>query len=61
LAGVVSTNCADQEWPYVSADCLSREDGRPKPSRVRVITIERREGLNVSILQRAPQTEIAHR
>jgi hypothetical protein len=58
---VVPTNCADQEWPYVAADCLSRNDGHNKPSRVRMITIERREAANVSVLQRVPPTAVANR
>lgn len=58
---VVPTNCADQEWPYISADCLSREDGHNKPGRVRMITIEHREGSNVSVLQRVLPTTVANR
>jgi hypothetical protein len=61
LVAVVPTNCADQEWPYIAADCLSRDDGRVKPGHVRVITIERREGENTSVLQRVPQTTVAQR
>jgi hypothetical protein len=61
LVAGVPTNCADQEWPYIAADCLTRDDGRAKPGHVRVITIERREGANTSVLQRVPQTTIAQR
>jgi hypothetical protein len=59
-ADVAPTNCQEQSWPHVSAECLSRDDGRPRPSRVRVITIEQREGA-VSILQRVRDVEVAHR
>ena len=61
LVAVVPTNCVDQEWPYIAADCLTRDDGRAKPGHVRVITIERREGENTSVLQRVPQTTMAQR
>jgi hypothetical protein len=61
LAGVTSTACAGQEWPYIDAECLSRDDGRPKPARVRIVTIELRDGTNTSVLQRGPQTEMANR
>jgi hypothetical protein len=60
LADVAPPNCQGQSWPYVSAECLSRDDGRPKPSRVRMITIEQREG-TVSILQRVRDVEVATR
>ena len=60
LADVAPTNCQGQSWPYISAECLSRDDGRPKPSRVRMITIEQREGA-VSILQRVRDVEVANR
>jgi hypothetical protein len=60
LADVASANCQGQSWPYVSAECLSRDDGRPKPSRVRMITIEQREG-TVSILQRVRDVAVANR
>ena len=58
---VVPTNCADQEWPYISADCLSRDDGHTKPGRVRMITIEQRDGGNVSVLHRVLPTTVANR
>lgn len=58
---VVAPNCTDQEWPYLSADCLARDDGHQKPGRVRVITIERREGVGVSVLERTPVTAVANR
>jgi hypothetical protein len=58
---VVPTNCAGQEWPYISADCLTRDDGHAKPARVRLITVEHREGANVSVLQRVQPTSVANR
>src|SRR4051794_30856040 len=58
---VVPTNCADEEWPYISAECLSRDDGHNKPGRVRMITIEHREGANVSVLQRVLPSAVANR
>jgi hypothetical protein len=54
-------DCARQPWPYVALNCMSRDDGRPKPGRVRVITVETRDGPNTSVLQWSPQTEIARR
>jgi hypothetical protein len=53
--------CESQTWPYVAQACLSRTDGREIPGRVRVITVEMREGSNTSVLQRIPQTDIARR
>jgi hypothetical protein len=61
LLAVVPTDCDNQEWPYLAADCLSRDDGRAKPTHVRVITIERREGANTSVLQRVSQSVVAQR
>jgi hypothetical protein len=61
LIAVLPLNCADQEWPYIAADCLTRDDGHPMPGRVRMITIELREGENTSVLQRSPQTTMAQR
>ena len=60
LADVAPTHCQGQSWPYVPAECLSRDDGRPKPSRVRMITIEQREG-TVSVLQRVRDVAVANR
>jgi hypothetical protein len=53
--------CSAQAWPYVAQACLSRTDGRDMPGRVRVITVEMREGPNTSVLQRMPQTDVARR
>ncbi len=53
--------CVTQTWPYVARGCLTRTDGRETPSRVRMITVETREGPNTSVLQRMPQTDIARR
>lgn len=61
LAVSSGKTCAAQTWPYLAQACLSRSDGRDVPAQVRVITIETREGLNTSILQRIPQTDIARR
>jgi hypothetical protein len=54
------SGCGDQTWPYYAANCTSRDDGRPNPPRVRIITVESRDG-NVSVLQRMPQATVAQR
>jgi hypothetical protein len=54
-------NCASQTWPTVSLACLSRDDGLPKPSRVRIITVETRDEPNTSVLVRMPHTDVARR
>ena len=36
----VATPCADQAWPYISAECLSRADGAPTRRAVRTIPID---------------------
>ena len=53
--------CADQTWPYISADCARRWDGAVQPRSVRVITIESRVGASTSVLARAPQAGLAQR
>jgi hypothetical protein len=54
------SGCERQTWPYYAANCTTRDDGRPNPPRVRVITVESRDG-NVSVLQRTPQSAVAQR
>ncbi|WP_046864964.1 hypothetical protein [Microvirga massiliensis] len=49
-----SDRCAAQTWPHLSSDCISGASGGLS-RQVRVITIERREGTNTSILTRVPQ------
>jgi hypothetical protein len=56
-----ASGCGGSAWPYYAPECVTREDGRPQAARVRVITIETREGADVSVLRRAPQTELAGR
>ena len=53
--------CADQTWPYISADCARRRDGAVQPRPVRVITIESRVGANTSVLARMPQAGVVQR
>jgi hypothetical protein len=52
--------CEAQTWPYLSEDCVQRE-GTAAPKRVRVITVESREGANVSVLARVRQADLAQR
>ena len=54
-------DCAGRTWPYLGAECVTVADGAKKRSHVRFITVESREGVNVSVLQRVPQTDIALR
>jgi hypothetical protein len=60
IADIAPADCRGQSWPYLAAECLTRDDGRPRPSRIRMITIEQRQGA-VSILQRVRDVEVAHR
>ena len=53
--------CAAQTWPNIDRDCLIPVEGTPIRKAVRTITIETREGSNVSVLARVPVTEIARR
>ena len=56
----VAGSCADQTWPYIASGCLSAaSDGQPK--RVRMITVETRDGANTSVLSRVPQADVASR
>jgi hypothetical protein len=54
-------DCARRTWPYLGADCVAAVEGTKKRAHVRFITVESREGVNVSVLQRVPQTDIALR
>ena len=53
--------CTAQAWPHVSRDCLAAADGTPARASVRTITLERREGVNTSVLVRMPAPELAQR
>jgi hypothetical protein len=53
-------NCVDQTWPHIAPACLAASAGSQE-KRVRMITIETREGENTSVLVRVPQAEIASR
>ena len=54
-------DCAAQAWPHIARDCLTANDGTPIRTAVRTITIESREGANVSVLARVPVAEVAQR
>lgn len=54
-------DCARRTWPYLGAECVAIAEGTTKRSHVRFITVESREGVNVSVLQRVPQTDVALR
>jgi len=53
--------CTTQAWPHVSRECLVAADGTPARASVRTITMERREGVNTSVLVRMPAPELAQR
>ena len=57
----VPESCAQQDWPYISQQCLSSADGKPIRKVTRVITIERRTGDNTSELVRVPVADLAQR
>jgi hypothetical protein len=44
------TDCAGQDWPYISAECLITADAETLKKQVRRITIERRFGESTSML-----------
>jgi hypothetical protein len=54
-------DCVDQIWPYIAPACLAASTAGSQHKRVRMITIEAREGDNTSVLVRVPQAEIASR
>jgi len=54
-------SCAAQVWPNIERACLVAVEGTPVRKAVRTITIETREGANVSVLARMPVTEVAGR
>jgi hypothetical protein len=54
-------DCVDQTWPYIAPACLAAGTAGPQEKRVRMITIEARDGKNTSVLVRAPQAEVALR
>ena len=43
-------DCAGQDWPYISAECLITADAETLKKQVRKITIERRFGESTSML-----------
>jgi hypothetical protein len=53
-------HCATQAWPHITPDCIA-SDGTGSRKSVRTITIEQREGSNVSVLVRVPAPEVASR
>ena len=55
------SSAAEQDWPYISQQCLVSADGSPVRKVNRVITIERRVGDNTSELMRVPVADIAQR
>jgi hypothetical protein len=57
----VAEDCARQDWPYLTQECLTSADGNPARKVSRVITIERRVGDNVSELVRMPVADLAQR
>jgi hypothetical protein len=54
-------DCVDQTWPYIAPTCLAAGPAGSQEKRVRMITIEAREGKNTSVLVRVPQAEVASR
>lgn len=54
-------SCASEAWPNISRGCLLVEAGTPVRKPARTITIEKREGVNTSVLVRVPPGEIASR
>lgn len=54
-------NCASQTWPNIARECLVAENGATLRKAARTITIEQRQGANVSVLVRVPSAEIASR
>ena len=57
----VATECADQTWPHIAPACLSAGPGDAPRNRVRMITVESRDGTNTSLLTRIPQPAVASR
>ena len=57
----VATECADQTWPHIASACLSAGPGNASQKRVRMITVESRDGTNTSVLTRIPQPAVASR
>jgi hypothetical protein len=57
----MSDACTQQDWPYLTQQCLVSSDGSPTRKVNRVITIERRVGDNVSELVRMPVADLAQR
>lgn len=55
------SECARQNWPYLSQDCLVSRDGAPARKATRIITVERRIGDNTSDLVRVPVADLAQR
>ncbi|HEY8381771.1 MAG TPA: hypothetical protein VIL09_06450 [Microvirga sp.] len=53
--------CADEAWPHISPACTTGPDGRPLRRSVRLVTSERREGENTSILIRHQPSDVAAR
>jgi hypothetical protein len=53
--------CSQQDWPYLSHQCLVSTDGNPVKKVNRVITIERRVSDNTSELMRLPVADLAQR
>ena len=53
--------CAAQVWPNIERACLVAVEGTPVRKAVRTITIETREGANVSVLATMPVTAVAGR
>lgn len=53
-------SCGAQTWPYLSAECMSAADATPRKA-VRTVTVEQREGTNVSLLVRLPVAAVASR
>lgn len=59
---VGAAGCAAETWPNISRGCLVAENGgTPLRKPVRTITLERRDGANVSTLVRVPATGVATR
>jgi hypothetical protein len=61
LASPAPKDCAEQTWPHVEPDCMTRADGLPFPGRIRFVTVGTPEGVNTTVLRRLPQTDMASR
>jgi hypothetical protein len=50
--------CASQAWPHIAPECLAGSESGPARGSIRTITVEQRQGANVSVLVRVPASEL---